>query len=81
MRSFPLEVAKALNPRETGIQVEGGWGGGEYVNLGGVSVRVRALSGPSGPAGLARFVDEEAAFGVDELEQLFLVDQAGVEQG
>jgi len=41
VRSFPLEAAKALNPRETGIQVEGGGGGGEYVNLGGISVRVR----------------------------------------
>ncbi len=26
--SFPLEAATALNPRETGIQVESGWGGG-----------------------------------------------------
>ena len=40
-RSFPLEAAKALNPRETGIQVEGGGGGGEDINLAGLTARVR----------------------------------------
>lgn len=40
-RSFPLEAAKALNPRETGIQVEGGGGAGQDVNRGGITVRVR----------------------------------------
>jgi len=41
IRTFPLEAAKALNPRETGIQVEGGGGFGEEVGLGGLTVRVR----------------------------------------
>ena len=40
-RSFPLEAAKALNPRETGIQVEGGGAAGEEVGLGGITARVR----------------------------------------
>lgn len=40
-RSFPLEAAKALNPRETGFQVEGGGGFGDEVNLGGLTARVR----------------------------------------
>lgn len=40
-RSFPLEAAKALNPRETGIQVEGGGGFGGNVDLGGLTARVR----------------------------------------
>lgn len=40
-RSFPLEAAKTLNPRETGIQVEGGGGFGEEVNFGGLTARVR----------------------------------------
>lgn len=40
-RSFPLEAPKALNPRETGLQIEGGGAGGESVALGGLTARVR----------------------------------------
>ena len=40
-RSFPLESAKALNPGETGLQLEGGGGFGENIAVGGVTARVR----------------------------------------
>jgi hypothetical protein len=40
-RSLPLETPKALNPRETGVQVEGGGTVGQYVHLAGATLRVR----------------------------------------
>jgi hypothetical protein len=40
-RSFPLETAKTLYKRETGIQVEGGGGTEGFVGLPGFNVRVR----------------------------------------
>mgnify|MGYP001820475794 FL=1 len=54
-RTFPLEAPKALNPRETGVQVEGGWGFGEYVNRWGLTARVRH--------GLVKGLDGNAEFG------------------
>jgi len=40
-RTFPLEAPKALYPRETAVQIEGGGGVGDDVSLAGVTVRVR----------------------------------------
>ena len=40
-RSFPLESSKALYPRETGVQVEGGGSAGGEVGVPGFTLRVR----------------------------------------
>ncbi len=40
-RTFPLESAKALNPGEVGVQIEGGGGGNSDVGLPGFTARAR----------------------------------------